>query len=1360
MVAASDLQHPACLAHVTVHKPASARRIAFLSLFVALYAVAGKWCYETAGEPLALAEIENKAREAKKNATANASLSTEELLRELAEVQAIAEPEDGGNVTVGPTKPMPSPYLPNAWAVGLLFSVCTLNALFFLLGQWLTWFKACSMYAPSAEVSEDCYVHIRTHPHKGSDALCKFYRSKRSPHRLCFEFQRQRYEYIPPKEYDSERKENDDITGSGEERGYVRLMRCPVDLPVAAYHRSRGLEEEDILKGIEQFGKNTLTIATPRFLDLYKQQMMSPLVVFQFFTSILWMLDEYWQFVMFNMGMILMLESTTVFQRIKTFGTLNSMSSKPYRINVFRNKEWQEISSLELLPGDLISVKAASAKPSSAASAISGPPKMPQSPDASSDSKLASKEVLEENTGVVPCDCVLLHGDAVVNEATLTGESVPQMKDALQAAEGQHLDIDGQHRIHMMFSGTQIIAANGTDHRTSTTQTKIPADAKAFRVAPDGGCVCYVVRTGFNSSQGQMMQMIEYSQNQMTGNSKETGYALMVLLLFALISAGYVLKQGLEKKDYTTHELLIKCVIIITSTVPKQLPMQMAMAVNTALMGLMKCGVFCTEPFRVPLAGQVNVCVFDKTGTLTTDQLVPVGMVNPSGWRAVANNSRSCVLRKGETVTIDGVEARPELNGERGQVISTETKLEGRVEVELAEGKKVSLKRSNLIPCPRDKDQAASNGLSPMTDACSEALMVVAGCHSLVEVQGVGVTGDPIEVAALKGIDWRYEAKSSKSLPGTWPTTEKAIQNLLAEIQKIPVEDTQKKADSDKQVADARARVADAQARAKKSPVKSVKIQHRYHFSSKLQRMSVVAHVDREASPHGQVCLVKGSPEAIGNLMKLGATPEWYEQTYRELAENGLRVLALAYKWCDSTDSELNSKEAPQREWVESDLDFAGFLAFGCKTRTDSGTVLRAIKDADIAIGMLTGDAPLTALHVAREVSICSAESVHPCLLLELAPDKTLHWVRAIGTDRKPQPFKCPGVLELASTHDLMVTEAALEAGAELSSGKLWGEVHAIKVFARMSPQGKANVIRAMQEQNGSCVFMCGDGGNDVGALKQADVGIALLSGYGNTNVSDDGSTDRVSSEGGEKSAEEELNIQQKKLAKKQQAAQKLMQAEMKTMQAELQAKQKKDMMDRINEAADKGEAGFSSTMRIMKETTMELKAQMVERQKEIAAKHGNIYSNKDTAKLLKEELELEGGPTIVRPGDASVAAPFTSRSPSVRNMVDVLRQGRCTLLSALQNQQIMMLECIISAYTLSQLTLEGGRSSERQMMASSFLLMISGMAFTFATPIDSMSKTKPLSSLFHPAVFVSMFQSYFALSRVLAMAVSGLIGS
>merc|ERR1711871_1433291 len=81
------------------------------------------------------------------------------------------------------------------------------------------------------------------------------------------------------------------------------------------------------------------------------------------------------------------------------------------------------------------------------------------------------------------------------------------------------------------------------------------------------------------------------------------------------------------KGDRTTHQLLLKCVIIITAVVPRQLPAQIAFAVNHALMSLHKSGIFCTEPYRVPIAGRTTHCLFDKTGTLTTDQLVPIGVV-------------------------------------------------------------------------------------------------------------------------------------------------------------------------------------------------------------------------------------------------------------------------------------------------------------------------------------------------------------------------------------------------------------------------------------------------------------------------------------------------------------------------------------------------------------------------------------------------------------------------------------------------------------------------------------------------------------------------------------------------------------
>merc|ERR1719217_1643345 len=107
----------------------------------------------------------------------------------------------------------------------------------------------------------------------------------------------------------------------------------------------------------------------------------------------------------------------------------------------------------------------------------------------------------------------------------------------------------------------------------------------------------------------------------------------------------------------------------------------------------------------------------------------------------------------------------------------------------------------------------------------------------------------------------------------------------------------------------------------------------------------------------------------------------------------------------------------------------------------------------------------------------------------------------------------------------------------------------------------------------------------------------------------------------------------------------------------------------------------------------------------------------------------------MIRPGDASVAAPFTSRAPSIRAVVDLIRQGRCTLLSSLQQQQIMVLESVISAYTLAALSLEGARSSERQMMASGWLLVVASLAFSYATPLESMHPIRPLGSLFHPSI-------------------------
>jgi cation-transporting ATPase 13A1 len=58
----------------------------------------------------------------------------------------------------------------------------------------------------------------------------------------------------------------------------------------------------------------------------------------------------------------------------------------------------------------------------------------------------------------------------------------------------------------------------------------------------------------------------------------------------------------------------------------------------------------------------------------------------------------------------------------------------------------------------------------------------------------------------------------------------------------------------------------------------------------------------------------------------------------------------------------------------------------------------------------------------------------------------------------------------------------------------------------------------------------------------------------------------------------------------------------------------------------------------------------------------------------------------MLKLGDASAAAPFTSKRPSIVAVQDIIRQGRCTLVSRVQNNQIICLTCLISSYSLSAL--------------------------------------------------------------------------
>jgi cation-transporting ATPase 13A1 len=160
-------------------------------------------------------------------------------------------------------------------------------------------------------------------------------------------------------------------------------------------------------------------------------------------------------------------------------------------------------------------------------------------------------------------------------------------------------------------------------------------------------------------------------------------------------------------------------------------------------------------------------------------------------------------------------------------------------------------------------------------------------------------------------------------------------------------------------------------------------------------------------------------------------------------------------------------------------------------------------------------------------------------------------------------------------------------------------------------------------------------------------------------------------------------------------------------------------------------------TVTAMKTSTSRMLAEAQKRNAERVKLYGGGASLADQAALLAQDGET-GEVPMVKLGDASVAAPFTSKFPSIKSTVDIIRQGRCTLVSTIQMQQILALNCLIAAYSLSALYLDGVRSGEKQMIASGMLLTVASLAFSYARPVKELSPVRPITSIFHPSICLS----------------------
>ncbi|KAL4221280.1 hypothetical protein ACF0H5_019543 [Mactra antiquata] len=348
----------------------------------------------------------------------------------------------------------------------------------------------------------------------------------------------------------------------------------------------------------------------------------------------------------------------------------------------------------------------------------------------------------------------------------------------------------------------------------------------------------------------------------------------------------------------------------------------------------------------------------------------------------------------------------------------------------------------------------------------------MATCHSLTLIDG-RLSGDPLDLIMFDSIEWVLEesgednSKFDMLVPTiVYPKSSKEHTMTAEQLEHID------------------------------SPGSELGIVRQFPFSSSLQRMSVI--VRRIGGTYFEL-FCKGSPEMITSLCTPETVPDNFAEVLRSYTQHGYRVIALAWKQLSNKYNYVKVQRVA-RDKVETELNFLGLLVMENKLKPETTPVIEQLQEADIRTIMITGDNMLTALSVA-----------HDCMMVE-STDKIVLVEANMSNKDSTQPcirFNFEESIKETSKDEVFgkdVTIQMLDDKSKIKfamTGKTWDIVRRYfpdelqkilvrgVVFARMSPEQKAQLIEALQEI-GYYVAMCGDGANDCGALKMAHTGISL----------------------------------------------------------------------------------------------------------------------------------------------------------------------------------------------------------------------------------------------------------------------------
>ena len=333
-----------------------------------------------------------------------------------------------------------------------------------------------------------------------------------------------------------------------------------------------GMSTRHSLRLLDCLGPNKLQVQIPNMFFAFFQETLQPFYLYTLLACTVWIYDSYIFYAVMIIFFAVLSGVVTVYGDRQNLLNIKKSINIVIPINVYRDGQWKTVVSTSIYPGDVVELK---------------------------------------DGDTVAADLVLITGECIIDESSITGEAVPVRKFPLQLPSSQwnaeNIKIESLKKRHALYMGTSILKA--VPKRTSQDNALI----SGFH---ENKVTAIVKATGFSTQKGDLIRTILHPAPIIFKFDRHVTYFLFCMVFYALIAFVVDIIFWGEAKTGLVNGFEVVSIII-----PVVIPFVMSASLIYAVIHLKTRDIHCIAPRRVIIAGSTQLLCFDKTGTLTKQGL-------------------------------------------------------------------------------------------------------------------------------------------------------------------------------------------------------------------------------------------------------------------------------------------------------------------------------------------------------------------------------------------------------------------------------------------------------------------------------------------------------------------------------------------------------------------------------------------------------------------------------------------------------------------------------------------------------------------------------------------------------------------